>query len=79
MGVDGTLSNRNFLTNDDIENKGTFYTGTNNDIFNTATNYDNSGIKDSILNSNNPYGNFGLTAIFKLGMHTVKKRKTVVE
>jgi hypothetical protein len=61
MGVDGTLSNRNFLTNDDIENKGTFYTGTNNDIFNTATNYDNSGIKDSILNSNNPYGNFGLT------------------
>jgi hypothetical protein len=61
MGVDGTLSNRNFLTNDDIENKGTFYTGTNNDIFNTATNYDNSGIGNTFLNSNTPFGDFGLT------------------
>ena len=61
MGVDGTLTNRNFLTNDDIENKGTFYTGTDNDIFNTATNYDNSGIKDTFLNSNTPVGAFGVT------------------
>ena len=61
MGVDGTLTNRNFLTNDDIENKGTFYTGTDNDIFNTATTYDDSGIRDTVLNSNNPYGDFGVT------------------
>ena len=61
MGVDGTLTNRNFLTNDDIENEGTFYTGTDNDIFNTATNYDDSGIRDTVLSSNNPYGDFGVT------------------
>jgi hypothetical protein len=61
MGVDGTLTNRNFLTNDDIENKGTFYTGTDNDIFNTATNYDNSGIGNTFLNSNTPFGDFGVT------------------
>ena len=61
VGVDGTLTNRNFLTNDDIENKGTFYTGTDNDIFNTATNYDNSGIGNTFLNSNTPVGDFGVT------------------
>ena len=61
VGVDGTLTNRNFLTNDDIENEGTFYTGTDNDIFNTATNYDNSGIGNTFLNSNTPVGDFGVT------------------
>jgi len=61
MGVDGTLSNKNFLTNDDIENKGTFYTGTDNDIFNTATTYGDSGIRDTVLSSSNPYGDFGVT------------------
>ena len=61
MGVDGTLRNRNFLTNDDIENEGTFYTGTDNDIFNTATTYGDSGIRDTVLSSSNPYGDFGVT------------------
>ena len=41
MGVDGTLSNRNFLTNDDIENRRYFlYWEQINDMFNTATTYD---------------------------------------